>query len=77
MSIEYIRKTYDCKHKIGDQVSIRVGAGTQMDGRTGKLTRARGAYLIVRGDTWRGTFHPDDVVAAASLALHREGGEHA
>lgn len=74
MSIEYIRKTYGCTHKIGDQVSIRDGAGTRMDGRTGKLTRARGAYLVVRGDTWRGSFHPADVVAAA-IALKEGGGE--
>ena len=62
MSIEYIRKTYGCQHKIGDQVAIRVGAGTRLDGLRGKLTRARGAYLIVKGETWRGTFHPSDVV---------------
>jgi len=63
MSIDYIRKTYGCAHKIGDQVTIRKGAGSSMDGMTGKLVRARGAYLVIRGETWRGTFHPADVLA--------------
>lgn len=62
MSIEYIRKTYGCSHKIGDQVTIRKGAGSSMDGMTGKLVRARGAYLVIRGETWRGNFHPADVL---------------
>lgn len=61
MSIDYIRKTYGLTLKIGEQVQIRRGAGTRLDGRRGKLTRANGAYLVVVGDTWRGTFHPADV----------------
>lgn len=64
MSIDYIRKTYGCTHKVDDTVQIRVGAGTSMDGQTGKLLRAKGAYLVVAGSSWKGNFHPADVVAA-------------
>ena len=72
MSIDYIRKMYGCNHKIGDQVKIRQGAGTWFDGMTGKLIATRAAYFVVKGKTWRGNFHPDDVVevekpAAASI----------
>lgn len=63
MSIDYIRKTYGCAHKIGDQVTIRKGAGSRFDGMTGKLIATRSAYLVVKGKTWRGNFHPDDVLA--------------
>lgn len=61
MSIDYIRKTYSVPFKIGDTVSIRKGCGSPLDGLTGKLVRAKGSYLEVKGKTWRGTFHPADV----------------
>ncbi|ADU99400.1 hypothetical protein [Alicycliphilus denitrificans] len=61
MSIDYIRKTYGLTVKVGDQVSIRKGAGTWFDGLHGKLLRAQGQYLVVAGETWRGNFHPADV----------------
>lgn len=66
MSIEYIRRHYGCNHKIGDTVQIRPGAGTLVDGRTGRLLRARGAYLTVKGETWKGDFHPADVLPLAA-----------
>ncbi|AVS91428.1 hypothetical protein C8246_05980 [Paracidovorax avenae] len=72
MSIDYIRKTYGCQHKVGDQVAIRRGAGTSMDGMSGKLLRARGQYLVVQGSTWKGSFHPADVVAQPA----QEGARH-
>ena len=64
MSIAYIRKTYGVDFKIGQQVRIRPGAVSLCDGRTGKLVRARGQYLIVRGDGWGGNYHPADVLPA-------------
>jgi len=68
MSIAYIRKTYGLAHKVGDQVSIRPDAGTRFDGCKGRLVRARGQYLVIKGDTWRGTFHPGDVAPATASA---------
>lgn len=64
MSIDYIRKNYGCSLKVGEQVRIRKGAGTRLDGLEGKLLRARGQYLVVAGATWRGDFHPADVEPA-------------
>ena len=61
MSIAYIRKTYGLSVKVGDQVVIRKGAGTSFDGMQGKILRARGQYLVVKGETWRGSFHPGDI----------------
>lgn len=71
MSIEYIRKTYECTLKIGDQVTIRKGAGSWFDGMTGKLISTKSAYLVVRGETWRGNFHPDDVLPAKATSADR------
>lgn len=71
MSIEYIRKTYGCAHKIGDLVTIKIEAGTRFDGMTGKLIRARSGYLVIKGEHWRGTFHPNDVVPATKQPPHQ------
>jgi len=62
MSIDYIRKTYGLAVKVGQSVKIRPGCGSPMDGFTGQIIRAQGAYLVVRGATWRGNFHPADVL---------------
>lgn len=66
MSIEYIRKTYGLSVKVGQQVSIRKGAGTWFDGLVGKVLRAQGPYIVVKGSTWRGNFHPGDIVPATA-----------
>ena len=66
MSIEYIRKFYSVDFKIGDQVQIRPGAGSLVDGCIGTLTSARNAHLVVKGSTWKGTFHPSDVQRPAA-----------
>lgn len=68
MSIAYIRKAYGCNHKIGDQVTIRKGAGSWFDGMSGTLLRAHGPYLVVKGETWRGHFHPSDVLPIETKA---------
>lgn len=59
MTIAYIRKTYGVDVKVGQPVRIR--PGHFMSGQIGKLLRARGQYLVVKGETWRGNFHPGDV----------------
>lgn len=69
MSIEYIRKTYGLPVKVGQQVRIRKGAGTWFDGFKGKVLRARGQYVVVKGETWRGNFHPGDI----ECLPHEEG----
>lgn len=61
MNIDYIRKTYSVDFKIGQQVRIRPGCASRFNGRVGKLTRARDAYLKIKGDGWGGLFHPLDV----------------
>lgn len=61
MSIAYIRKTYGVPFKVGQQVQIRRGKELFMGGQTGKLLRTSGPYLVVRGETWQGNFHPGDV----------------
>lgn len=66
MSIEYIRKTYGTDVKIGQTVRIRIGCGSRFDGMHGKLIRAQGPWLKVKGDTWRGNFHPSDVEPIAA-----------
>jgi hypothetical protein len=71
MSIEYIRKTYGLTVKVGQQVRIRNGAGSWFDGMTGKVLRTSGPYLVVKGETWRGNFHPADI---ETPALHPDGG---
>jgi len=71
MSIAYIRETYGTHLKIGERVRIRKGAGTWFDGQEGKLIRAHGAYLVVRGSTWRGNFHPADVESIEGAALSK------
>lgn len=70
MSIAYIRKIYSVPFKVGQQVQIRNGEELFMRGQTGKLLRTQGPYLVVKGATWKGNFHPWDVepVAAASQA---------
>lgn len=79
MSIAYIRKTYGVPFKVGQQVQIRRGKELFMGGQIGKLLRARGAYLVVRGATWQGQFHPGDVEAIAASqppgAATPKGGE--
>ncbi len=62
MSIEYIRKHYGCSHKIGDQVKIRNSPELFKRGQVGKLIRAKGSYLTVKGASWCGNFHPNDVL---------------
>lgn len=71
MSIEYIRKTYGLAVKIGDWVTVRKGAGSVFDGRPCKIIRADGPYLVLKGATWRGKFHPGDIEIPA---LHPNGG---
>lgn len=65
MSIAYIRKTYGVDFKVGQQVRIRRGKELFMGGQIGKLLRARGQYLVVKGEHWEGQFHPGDVEALA------------
>lgn len=64
MSIAYIRRAYGVDFKIGQMVRVRPGAGSPTDGCTGKLVRARGHYLVVRGEGWVGNYHPSDVLPA-------------
>ncbi len=66
MSIAYIRKTYNLPIKVGMEVRIRVGAGSWFDGMTGTVLRAKGQYVIVRGSSWRGNFHPGDIEIPAA-----------
>ena len=66
MSIEYIRKSYGLAVKVGQQVRIRKGCGSLVDGLTGKVLRARGQYLVVAGSSWRGNFHPADIEPIAT-----------
>lgn len=61
MSIDFIRRTYNLPVKVGERVRIRKGAKTWFDGMEGKLLRAKGQYLVVAGETWRGNFHPADI----------------
>lgn len=63
MSIAYIRKTYGVDFKIGDTVKIKYGACAMLGGRIGKLVRAQGSYLVVKGPGWGGNFHPSDIEA--------------
>jgi len=72
MSIDYVRKFYGVDFKIGDQVQIKPGAGSLVDGCIGKLTSARGARLVVKGRTWKGCFHPADVQRPATHQTHQE-----
>jgi hypothetical protein len=65
MSIDYIRKAYGLDLKVGEQVRIKPGCGAASAGRLGKLMRARGHYLVVKGSGWGGQFHPGDVERAA------------
>jgi len=58
MSIDYVRKFYGVDFKIGDQVQIKPGAGSLVDGCIGKLTSARDARLVVKGRTWKGPSIP-------------------
>jgi hypothetical protein len=76
VSIEYIRKTYGLQIKVGQQVSIRNGAGTWFDGLVGKVLRARGQYVVVKGETWRGNFHPADVEPTPATTTSSSGGEN-
>lgn len=65
MSIDYIRRTYGVPVKVGMTVRIRPGTGSLVDGLRGKVLRARAGYLVVRGETWVGDFHPADIEVAA------------
>jgi len=61
VTIAYIRKTYGLPVKVGMEVRIRAGAGTSFDGKPGKVLRASGQYVVVKGETWRASFHPLDI----------------
>jgi hypothetical protein len=65
VSIDYIRKAYGLDLKVGEQVRIKPGCGAASAGKRGKLVRARGQYLVVKGNGWDGHFHPGDVERAA------------
>jgi hypothetical protein len=73
MSMDYIRKAYGIPVKVGMEVRIRKGAGSWFDGMTGKVLRAQGQYVVVKGETWRGNFHPADIECAE--AIRATGGE--
>lgn len=80
MSIEYIRKTYGIPVRVGMAVRIRKGAGSWFDGMAGKVLRAQGQYVVVKGETWRGNFHPADIEcppAEPARVLDGEAGEPA
>ena len=65
MSISYIRTHYGVPFKIGDWLRIKPGASELLGVRTGKLVRAKGAYLTIKGSGWAGNFHPMDVELAS------------
>lgn len=79
MGMEYIRKTYGLSVKVGQEVRIRKGADTWFDGMTGRVLRAQGPYVVVKGKTWRGNFHPADIETIDHAALKSTspgGGSH-
>jgi hypothetical protein len=61
VSIEYIRKTYGLPVKVGMIVRIRKGACLVGNSLIGKVLRAKGEYVVVKGDTWHGYFRPADI----------------
>lgn len=65
MSIDNIRRTCGLDIKVGMNVRIRNSAKSWFAGLSGKVLRAESGYVVVKGATWRGNFHPADIETAA------------